>query len=137
MNILLLDDNSHRIAYFQSALKGHKVVVCRHARTAIHALKESPFDVIFLDHDLRGEPADPDDENCGSEVARFIADRDIPCKQIILHTENRIGRESMETILPQSQSIPYSKLKKIGLHTIVKSIPSDEELPSMSDDASA
>src|SRR5690348_4120010 len=71
MNILVLDDNSHRITFFQNALKKHKVTVCRHARTAIRALKDRPFDIIFLDHDLRGEPADPDDENCGSEVARF------------------------------------------------------------------
>ena len=118
----MLDDNSHRITFFQNALKKHKVTVCRHARTAIRALKDGPFDIIFLDHDLQGEPADPEDENCGSEVARFIADRAIECQCIILHTENRIGRESMEAILPQSQSIPYSKLKRVRIQAILKNI---------------
>ena len=79
------------------------------------------FDVIFLDHDLSGEPADPDDENTGSEVARFIAEHEIDCDCIILHTENRAGREAMEAILPNCQSIPYSMLKKIGLHAVLKS----------------
>src|SRR5258708_31614981 len=122
MNILVLDDNSHRITFFQNALKKHKVTVCRHARTAIRALKDGPFDIMFLDHDLRGEPADLDDENCGSEVARFIADRAIECQCIVLHTENRIGRESMEAILPQSQSIPYSKLKHVRMQAILKNV---------------
>lgn len=122
MNILLLDDNSHRITFFQTALKKHKLTVCRHARAAIRALKDTSFDIIFLDHDLRGEPVDPVDENSGSEVARFIADHEIECDCIILHTENRIGRESMESILPHSQSVPYSKLKKVRLQTIVKKV---------------
>ena len=126
MNILLLDDNSHRITFFQNALKPHKLTVCRHARTAIRALKDMSFDIIFLDHDLRDEPADPDDENCGSEVARFIATHEIDCPYIILHTENRTGRESMESILPHSDSIPYGKLKKAGLHAIIKKIANVE-----------
>jgi CheY-like chemotaxis protein len=121
-----LDDNSHRITFFQNALKQHKLTVCRHARTAIRALKDTPFDLVFLDHDLRSEAVDPDDENCGSEVARFIADHDIDCPYIILHTENRTGRESMEAILPHSQSIPYGKLKKAGVHAIVKKIANEE-----------
>jgi CheY-like chemotaxis protein len=122
MNILLLDDNAHRITFFQNALQEHKLTVCRHARAAIRALKKASFDIIFLDHDLRDEPADPDDENSGSEVARFIANHEIECPCIVLHTENRAGRESMEAILPQSQSIPYSRLKKVGLQSIVKSV---------------
>src|SRR5688572_19589293 len=113
MNILLLDDSSHRIAYFQNALKGHKLTVCRHARAATRALKDASFDIIFLDHDLRNEVVDPDDENSGSEVARYIADHEIECACIILHTENCVGRESMEAILSTSESIPYGKLKKI------------------------
>jgi CheY-like chemotaxis protein len=117
-----LDDNSHRITFFQNALKQHKLTVCRHARTAIRALKDTSFDLIFLDHDLRNEAAHPDDENCGSEVARFIADQGIDCPYIILHTENRTGRESMEAILPHSQSIPYGKLKKAGIYSIVKKL---------------
>jgi len=128
MNILLLDDNSHRITFFQNALKQHKLTVCRHARTAIRALKATSFDIIFLDHDLEGEPSDPDDENCGSEVARFIADHDIDCPCIILYTENRIGRESMQGILPHSETIPYGKLKKAGVYAIIKR--SEETPPS-------
>ena len=118
MNILLLDDNQHRITFFQNSLKKHNLVVCRHAKAAIKALKKDPFDLVFLDHDLEGEPANPEEENCGSEVARFIVGHDIHCGRIILHTENRAGRESMEAILVTCESIPYSKLKKANFHNL-------------------
>jgi len=120
LNILVLDDNPHRLTFFQQGLKGHKVTVCHHARSAIKALKKYTFDVIFLDHDLNSADNDPEDENTGSEVARYIAEHTIPCGTIILHTENETGRESMETILPDSQSIPYGTLKKIGLRAVLK-----------------
>jgi CheY-like chemotaxis protein len=99
MNILLLDDSQHRITFFQNGLKQHKLTVCRHARTAIKALKKQTFDLVFLDHDLEHRVANPDDHNTGSEVARFIADQAIVCGCIVLHSENRIGRESMEALI--------------------------------------
>lgn len=120
MNILLLDDNSHRIMFFQNGLKKHKLTICRHARAAIKALKDTSFDIIFLDHDLEGEPAESDEENSGSEVARFIAEQGIKCKCIVLHSENRVGRDSMAAILGVCHTIPYSKLKKLGFHAVLK-----------------
>ncbi|MBZ0306489.1 MAG: response regulator [Anaerolineae bacterium] len=133
MNILVLDDNPHRIRFFQNGLKSHKLTICRHARAAIHALKNHPFDMMFLDHDLKGKPADPDDENSGSEVARYIAEQEIGCPCIILHTENRTGQEAMEGILSQCHVIPYSKLKKMGLSKIVASLsePINNNPPQM------
>jgi CheY-like chemotaxis protein len=128
MNILLLDDNSHRITFFQNNLKKYSLVVCRHANAAIKALKKTPFDVVFLDHDLEGEPADPQDTNCGSEVARFIVKNRISCGRIILHTENRAGRESMEAILGNCESIPYSKQKKANFHNLLEPLITSKNL---------
>jgi CheY-like chemotaxis protein len=128
MNMLVVDDNAHRITFFQNALKGHKVTVCRHARAAIKALRKSSFDVVFLDHDLEGRAADPDEENCGSEIARFIAEHQVACGRIILHTENSAGRDSMESILDNAESIPYGRLKKMGMQAVLKAaIAPDEE----------
>ncbi len=94
-------------------------MVCHHARAAIKALKQSSFDIIFLDHDLEGQPADPEDENCGSEVARFIAEHEVSGR-VILHTENHLGRAAMEAILSTCEAIPYSKLKKMSFHAVLK-----------------
>jgi CheY-like chemotaxis protein len=127
MNILLLDDNQHRITFFQNGLKPHRLTVCRHARTAIKALKNQTFDLIFLDHDLERRVANPDDENTGSEVARFIADQAIECNCIILHSENRVGRESMETLIGKCRVIPYGKLKKTGLPAILKLVDKSKD----------
>jgi hypothetical protein len=121
VNILVLENNQHRIKFFQNGLKPHKVTICRHAQAAIHVLKVVSFDIIFLDHDLGSESVSPDEENSGSEVARFIADHEITCGNIILHTENRAGRNAMEAILAECQSIPYGRLKKMGFHSILKS----------------
>jgi CheY-like chemotaxis protein len=120
MHILLVDDSAHRSAFFQNGLKGHKVTVCRHARAAIKALRSASFDAIFLDYDLSDAP---DEDNNGGSIAYFIADHAIACPCIILHSENRAGREAMEAILAghSCQSIPYGKLKKIGLHAALKS----------------
>jgi CheY-like chemotaxis protein len=120
MNILILDDNPHRITFFRNGLKTHKLTICTHARAAIKALKKGSFDVIFLDHDLEHGPADPDDENSGSEVARYIADHEITCSCIVLHTENDTGREMMKALLDKCHSIPYGRLKKLGFHAVLK-----------------
>ena len=128
MNILLIEDNTNRITFFKNALKKHKLTVCGHARAAKRAIKKEKFDIIFLDHDLRGKPEDPSSDNCGSEVARFIMDKGIECNCIVLHTENRVGRESMEELLPDSITIPYSTLKKIGLHNVLKNAQNNSHL---------
>jgi CheY-like chemotaxis protein len=120
LNILLLDDNAHRITFFKNGLKAHKLTICSHARAAMKALKKTSFDVIFLDQDLREGHVDSEDENCGSEVARYIANHEIACSCIVLHTENDIGRAAMEGILTQCHSIPYGKLKKLGFHAVLK-----------------
>jgi CheY-like chemotaxis protein len=108
-------------------LKQHNLTICGHARAAKKALKSQAFDLIFLDHDLQGKPADPDSDNCGSEVARYIVDHDIACPCIVLHTENAVGREAMEMLLEQYHSIPYGKLKKMGLHAVLKLASENED----------
>ena len=125
MKILLLEDNPNRITYFQNALKGHSVEVCRHAKAAKKALRKHQFDLIFLDHDLQGIPADPDSDNCGSAVARTIVDHHIAYRAIILHTENDLGRDSMDAILPDAFIFPYSKIRKMGLRAVLKIVMGD------------
>ncbi|GAB5493630.1 MAG: hypothetical protein Phog2KO_38450 [Phototrophicaceae bacterium] len=123
MKILLLEDNPNRIKYFKNGLKNHHLTVCTHAKSAKKALKKAQFDIIFLDHDLRGYPEDPESDNCGSEIAHYIIAREIGCPHIILHTENPIGREAMEDILlDRCETIPYSQVKKIGLRELLKGI---------------
>lgn len=119
---MILEDDNNRITYFQNALQGHSVVVCRHAKAAKKALRKDQFDLIFLDHDLQGIPADPDSDNCGSEVARTIVERDIDYHAIILHTENEIGRDAMDAILSGANCFifPYSKIRKLGLRRVLE-----------------
>lgn len=119
MNILILEDSPHRIVYFKAALKEHKLTFCAHARAAKQALRKNQFDLIFLDHDLQGEPVDPESENSGCEVARYIAEHEIDTC-IIIHSENPVGSDAMAAILENSHVIPYGKLKKMGMREVMK-----------------
>ena len=120
MKILIVEDNKNRITYFRNELKGHSVVVCRHAKVAKKALRKDQFDLILLDHDLQGKPADPESENCGSEVARIMVKRGVKYGAVILHTENEVGRESMDAILGGCFIFPYSKIRKMGMRAVLK-----------------
>jgi CheY-like chemotaxis protein len=118
MNILILEDSAHRIVWFKAALKEHKLIFCAHARAGKQALRKNQFDLIFLDHDLKGEPVDPESENSGCEVARYIAEHEIE-SMVIIHSENPLGSDAMAAILENSHVIPYSKLKKMGIREVM------------------
>jgi CheY-like chemotaxis protein len=128
MHILILEDSAHRIAWFKAALKEHKLIFCAHARAAKQALRKNQFDLIFLDHDLHGEPVDPESENSGCEVAHYIAEHEIE-SIVVIHSENPLGSDAMAAILENSYVIPYSKLKKLGMREVMKliNVESDKE----------
>ncbi len=129
LNILVLDDNEHRLTFFQTSLAQHCVLVCRHVQPAQHLLKKEPFDILFLDHDLEGFPAEPDSPNCGTALPRFLKENQLSATILVIHTENRTGREAMKAIWPDALVIPYHKMKAKGLRSIVKNLTA--HLPSV------
>ncbi len=135
LNILLLENNQHRVTFFQNGLRPHHLTICRHAKAAIKSLKQNYFDLIFLDHDLEDGAADVESKNCGSEVARFMAESRTGSDSIIvLHTENDEGRASMEALLPHALSIPYGKLKAMGFHALIKQARNKNPFPAILDE---
>lgn len=106
MDILVLDDDVRRHRQFVRGLLNHNVTVVVTSEEAIAALKRKKWDVVFLDHDLKGVPEDPG-PGTGYEVAEWLAqnpDRQPP--QIFIHTFNPSAAVKMRQALPGAEYRP-------------------------------
>ncbi len=113
MNILVLDDMEVRHRWFVNNLARFNAILyqARTAREAIELLKETTFDVMFLDHDLGDRVyVDSDDPNTGYQVAKYIRENDIECNRIIIHSLNKSGVDNMMALLPNAEYIPFTVL---------------------------
>jgi hypothetical protein len=107
-SVLVLEDMEERIAWFRKRLGHARVCYSKTSRAAIHALQESEFTIVFLDHDLGFlDAADPTRPNSnGKEVARFLRESKF-AGTVILHSLNPPARDIMARILPQAIIAPF------------------------------
>lgn len=71
-----------------------------HARTseeALECLRNSNWDVIFLDHDLGGD-------DTTIPVARYIEASDINA-QVFIHSQNPVGRKNLLFEVPEAKEV--------------------------------
>lgn len=88
---------------------GNTVLILAHVEEAKRALWEEEFDVIYLDHDLDGRVYVPSDEpNTGYQLAKWIAEYNIPYKEMITHTFNEDGAKRILDVLPDAKWIPFN-----------------------------
>lgn len=89
MRILFLDDCPDRRKKFRREYP--MATLTETAEGMIELLKglEEPADIVFLDHDLGGEVyVDPDREDCGMEVVRWVEKNRPPVAKFVVHTHN-------------------------------------------------
>ena len=113
MKVFILDDVEERIIVLSDLLRiMDPIIITASTRDeAIEVLSNDSFDVIFLDHDLGHDVyVDSNDYNTGWWVAKYIADNDIKCDQIIIHTLNYSGAQNMLGVLPEAVHIPFTFL---------------------------
>ncbi len=61
------------------------------------------FDLVSLDHDLEDNPyCDPKMQNCGTTVAKFIAETKPEIGEIIIHSMNHIQAPKMVDMLKKA-----------------------------------
>lgn len=61
------------------------------------------FDLVSLDHDLNGEPyQNPKEQNCGTTVAKFIAEQKPEIREIVIHSMNHIQAPKMVDMLKKA-----------------------------------
>lgn len=89
MLVLFLDDDPGRWELFKTSCP-YKAVLATTATACIRQLKYRKFDMVFLDHDLDNKIfVNPEDENTGSEVVRWLEANPIDeDTEFIVHTLN-------------------------------------------------
>lgn len=104
MKKLVLDDDKSRMAKFFLAKKqGEELRQVWGAEECIQDLKSEEWDLVSLDHDLRGQPYDdPTEENSGSEVVRWIVANKPKVKEFVVHSYNFKAAPSMVKALQEA-----------------------------------
>lgn len=104
LKIFILEDEIHeppRNALL-SVLKGHSLTV---ATSRFDGEKKfnpkERYDLLLLDHDMRGYFEDSDYPNTGYQFLKWILEtyKDLKLPQVILHSQNWTGRTNMRSIL--------------------------------------
>lgn len=108
MRIFILDDMQARHDACRKKFPDAEIISTYDAKDAITILSANlSYDLICLDHDLGNRIfVSTNDENTGSTVAKFLADKDIKC-EIIIHSLNYWGAKNMMGYLPKAKYIPF------------------------------
>lgn len=104
MKILIVEDDTSRLAYFIENFYKHELTLTENASSAIDYLSTEEYDCIFLDHDL-GEG-----NGVGADVASYLYENtDNPNNNvtIIIHTWNIPGAKLMKSKLPDAYIMPF------------------------------
>ncbi len=119
MKILVVDDQEVRHNKIQSLCMNYfdkpLSIWCSYTvESAIKFLKQTEFDVIFLDHDLGiAIYQDSNEPNTGYQVAKFIVEAGIKTNEIIVHSMNYPGAMNILSILPQAKYVPFINLESV------------------------
>ncbi len=117
--VFILEDDEGRIDFFNEVFKDCDMFITKKVQVAKKALKQTKFDIIFLDHDLEDFSIITDErireiteEETGVAVAKMIRDtinRETPC---IIHSMNPVGASAMVKAHPfNTAHIPFYMLR--------------------------
>jgi CheY-like chemotaxis protein len=111
--VLVLEDNEERIRWFALAMRNLQrgPHFTNAACAAIALLDLGEYDFIFLDHDLGilYESGRPGPEGDGCQVAKHMHKTNNPCRNVVIHSWNRVGAKRMEHYLPHAHVIMFGE----------------------------
>ena len=109
ISVFLLDDDPRRHDWFRKRFTGDNLAIAEDVPQGITLLENgTPYDAIFLDHDLLPEhykkSAAQDDERTGYAIARWLSQNKKlhRAATVIVHTRNADGAIRMVEILRES-----------------------------------
>jgi len=142
IHTFVLEDDPNRIEWFQKQF-GESMVHTDDVLEAIEILKNSTFDLIFLDHDLGGGAYMRGENGDGIDLVEWMAKEeshvDVP---IIIHSLNKPGADNMMAALKDTHSrvarVDFVTLRYrlgVGAHQILSAIEkTDAEMEKRSGD---
>jgi CheY-like chemotaxis protein len=116
LRVFILEDDDNRIIKFRQNFINAKLTFAKKSKDAIKILqKQSPFDYIFLDHDLGGDQIVKSGENTGYEVAKWLSENKIkkPKYGLFVHSLNKPGADNMIGKLGYGTYVPFAWMKVI------------------------
>ena len=104
MNIFILEDEIHQYPRNQilEVLAGHNLTIATSCDEAKQKYKKGTYDLVLLDHDMRGFFDSSDFPNTGFQFVLWLLDQGEVGKQqapIMLHSQNPTGRRNMHVKL--------------------------------------
>jgi hypothetical protein len=120
MKILILEDNPIRVEKFKILFKNQEVTHCDNLHSAKLACinnKFTPFDILWLDHDLTGKIwEDSFKDETGYQFIQWMVDSGFNKKALIyIHSMNPVGANLMLNYLKDNEYdgiwIPFNLLK--------------------------
>lgn len=107
MKIFILEDEIHQWPRKQilEALKGHDLTIATSCDEAKSKYKPNTYDLLLLDHDMRGFFDASDFPNTGFQFVLWLLsqnEQDKKRPQVMLHSQNPTGRRNMYLTLQQA-----------------------------------
>lgn len=126
MRILVVEDDSYRIEWFQKATIGHIVDFAIDADSAIVKVHQNDYDLIFLDHDLGNrQMVSSDDPNTGYTVAKSLIQSRNSKAAVVIHSLNPVGALNIKRVVgDQAMIYPYFQLIK-GMADLLEGYKND------------
>ena len=105
--ILIIEDNGSRQNFFREVLSGYDLAFTTTSTKAIDLLKQTSFDLIFLDMDL------DDGLGRGLDVARMLKSTPNSYADVIVHSMNIPVAVEVQRILPGSQLFSIAEMRRM------------------------
>lgn len=102
MRIFILEDEAHRYPRNEivKVLKHHKITLCVNSYDARADYRPDVYDLLLLDHDMRGCYDDPGFHDTGFQFVKHLVELKHKVKpDVILHSQNDKGRRAMKELL--------------------------------------
>ena len=113
LRILVIEDSELRAGFLSSKFSGHEVEVVSEPRSAVEALKQTRYDLVFLDYDLTAAPSEMlIEEGTGIYVAKRLRKTINKSTPVIIHSMNIKAAEYMVGLMDNAVMIPFHRLRE-------------------------
>ena len=92
MKILFLDDQLNRWDAFREKNPTADATWASSYYDAVTLIEKNEYDLIYLDHDLGTKAT-------GHTFAQYMVEKHVPCRFVVCHSMNHVGRVDMTSLL--------------------------------------